>query len=847
MYYRQVHLYDMKWEQDLALEYFFIAAAKFGGPIARIMKPKSLILGIPKNNQMFREYLTINDSAGKLKGKVLWNFNKKFVGMGWTNDEILTIVYADGEIQLLDIYGDPISYPPPPPLFGAPNPKEKEIVACEIFENMLIFLTADNTFYYVRNFTSCKPEVINYLDKRRGRSTCFKAIPANHSYSSNLDILCGDPNGGLILIQESKDVKYFSKIPFTNEEISRVENIALSVTGEFLALLLEGSVVVVLEANFSRILTRIDVKIPLSDIKQLVWCGTDAVCVVCNEFIGVLGPDNTTASMDIDKKKEGVFCVPEIDGMRVITTEKCEYWEKVDEALQMTLSIGSFSPPALLLTANEGYLENSGSSGESIRSLQQSEQLLESVEKLLQAASAEFDVDSQEKLLKAAAFGKTFLAPGTFDSNKLVEIVKNLKVLNNIRREWVARPLTYKQLLYSRNNGELLIKRLLESRYHYLAIQISKLWKLRVDEIYVNWACVKLIDQKYTDSQMCDLICEKLNSCKSVKYTDIARKALDYGRRELAIKLLEHEPAISRKVPLLLYMKEYERALDKAIESSDPDDIYLVIMRIHEEDTLASEKPDYVPADNNSVQKVLQRPIAREMFLSYARQVDEKLLRSAFKELKRFQDAGNFAIEKAYKSNLLKNRVEFLTTAKELYSKYDRDPLYEAATKEHITLITQQKRLIKETQDRGIVDCSICDTIIRLLKHGQDQNAEKIAKQFSISEKKMWYLRLRVKVSVSDWAGIEVMTKQKKAPPIGYRPFANVLIQKSQYELAEQVILKVPEVDYQITMLQYIESYMKAAEVAVRAKMTEVLPEILQKTTDPAVREYIEGVLAGGR
>ena len=161
-----------------------------------------------------------------------------------------------------------------------------------------------------------------------------------------------------------------------------------------------------------------------------------------------------------------------------------------------------------------------------------------------------------------------------------------------------------------------------------------------------------------------------------MKYTDIARKALDYGRRELAIKLLEHEPAISRKVPLLLYTKEYERALDKAIESSDPDGIYLVIMRIHEEDTLASEKPDYVPADNNSVQKFLQRPIAREMFLSYARQVDEMLLRSAFKELKRSQDTGNFAIEKAYKSNLLKNRVEFLMTAKELYSKYDRDPLY---------------------------------------------------------------------------------------------------------------------------------------------------------------------------
>lgn len=571
VYYRQIHLYEMKWEQDLALEYFSIASAKLGGPIARIMKPKSLILGVPKNNQLFRDYLTINDSAGKLKGKLQWDFNKKFVGMGWTNDEILVIVFADGEIKLLDIHGENVNTPLP--LFGSSPVKEKEIVGCEVFENMLIFLTADNVFYYVRNFTSCKPEVINTIDKRRGRPTCFKAIPSNHSFSGNLDILCGDANGGLILVQESKEVKFFNKIPFANEEISRVESIALSATGEFLALLLEGSIVIVLEANFSRILTRIDTSIPLADIKQLVWCGTDAVCAVCNDYISVLGPDNTTARMDIDKKKEGVFCIPEIDGMRVLTTEKSEFWEKVDEALQMTLSIGSFSAPALLLTANEGYLENSGSSGESIRSLQQNEQLLEAVEKLLQAASAEFEIESQEKLLKAAAFGKTFLPPGIFDSNKLVEIIRNLKVLNNIRKEWVARPLTYRQLMFTRSNGEIIIKRLLESRYHYMAIQISKLWKLRVDEIYVHWACVKLIDQKYSDSQMCELICQKLSSCKSVKYTDIARKALDYGRRELAIKLLENEPAISRKVPLLLYMKEYERALDKAIESSDPDDM----------------------------------------------------------------------------------------------------------------------------------------------------------------------------------------------------------------------------------------------------------------------------------
>ena len=85
----------------------------------------------------------------------------------------------------------------------------------------------------------------------------------------------------------------------------------------------------------------------------------------------------------------------------------------------MTLAIGTFPPPAMLLTANEGYIENSGSSGESIRSLQQNDQLLDAVEKLLQAASSEFDVESQEKLLKAAAFGKTFLATNWSKSLKI--------------------------------------------------------------------------------------------------------------------------------------------------------------------------------------------------------------------------------------------------------------------------------------------------------------------------------------------------------------------------------------------------------------------------------------------
>jgi len=75
------------------------------------------------------------------------------------------------------------------------------------------------------------------------------------------------------------------------------------------------------------------------------------------------------AQKDYDSMKEGVMCIPEIDGLKVITTENMEFWEKVPNSVQITSTIGSLSAPAMLVEAYETYSENSTSSGDSIRSL----------------------------------------------------------------------------------------------------------------------------------------------------------------------------------------------------------------------------------------------------------------------------------------------------------------------------------------------------------------------------------------------------------------------------------------------------------------------------------------------
>lgn len=838
--YRQLELYQMKWEKDVDLEFFHVAGAKFGGPIARLIKAGALIMGVPDINQVFRKYLTVHDSSGKLLGKMQWNFDKIFTGMGWTSDELLVVVYRSGEIDVLNVHCDKVAFPNP--LFGFPPPKEKEIVDCEVYENMLIVLTRDNTFYHVRNIGSnsaFKPEQIAALGISKP-PTCFKTIPAEHSFSGNLEILCGHPDGGIIFALETREVKRQTKIPFTHEDITRVEKIALSADGLFLALLLDNYKILVLQSNFSKSLGSLNTgsnKLP----EQMAWCGSDALCVVYKNYVGIFGPQETTASIEVKKEKNGVLCIPEIDGLKFVTTEYCEFLEKVDPALQHSIGVGSFSPSSQLISVYEMYLENNTSSSESIRQLLSSEELNTAVETCVQAAASEFNVHYQEKLLKAASFGKSFLKPKAFDCNRLVETVKNLKVLNNLRREDIARPMTYRQFVHLRQNGELLIKRLLETNHHFLALQISKYCKLKLEPIYIHWACAKLIDQHYSDSEMCEMICSKLYSCKSVSYTEIARKALSVGRKELAIKLLDNEPATSRKVPLLLHMGEYRLALDRALESSDPDLIYLVIMRIHEEDKISRASPEYIPSENSRIEDVLNKPVAREMLLSYAKQLDESLLKLAFQYLRRPHDAGHFTVQKAFHFNDMKTRLRLLTNASDFYKSYDKDSLFAAATKEHLDLMGRQKILATTTGDRSLVDCSVCETICRLIQHDNEAEAEKFAKKFGVPEKKMWFLKLKVKASQGDWTSVEQMARVKKVPPIGWKPFAMMAVKKGQLDLAEQFILKVSDVDFQLTMLQYIGKWMKAAEVAMKAKNEDVLREIYQKCESAEVRDFIDG------
>lgn len=53
------------------------------------------------------------------------------------------------------------------------------------------------------------------------------------------------------------------------------------------------------------------------------------------------------------------------------------------------------------------------------------------------------------------------------------------------------------------------------------------------------------------------VIKEKIKEEKGVSFTEIAHRAIEVGKANLALKLLDNEPSLAKRVPVLLWMANY--------------------------------------------------------------------------------------------------------------------------------------------------------------------------------------------------------------------------------------------------------------------------------------------------
>lgn len=105
-------------------------------------------------------------------------------------------------------------------------------------------------------------------------------------------------------------------------------------------------------------------------------------------------------------------------------------------------------------------------------------------------------------------------------------------------------------------------------------------------QIYTHWACCK-VEVDVDDDKLCQIIKEKIKEERGVSFTEIAHRAIEVNKAGLALKLLDNEPSLAKRVPVLLWMASYknsvisyyEKALEDAIRSRDSNLIYLVVVK----------------------------------------------------------------------------------------------------------------------------------------------------------------------------------------------------------------------------------------------------------------------------
>lgn len=104
----------------------------------------------------------------------------------------------------------------------------------------------------------------------------------------------------------------------------------------------------------------------------------------------------------------------------------------------------------------------------------------------------------------------------------------------------------------------------------------------------------------------------KLEECPNISYITLAKKCIKNKKYKLAEKFLEQEKSIVVKVPQYLELKNWDKALDLAIESNDRTVIKVVIDKIFK-----------VEEKENFIQIIGNKPKAHRAAIEYLRTHDK--------------------------------------------------------------------------------------------------------------------------------------------------------------------------------------------------------------------------------
>eukprot|EP00878_Enallax_costatus_P027161 GHUV01029216.1.p1 GENE.GHUV01029216.1~~GHUV01029216.1.p1 ORF type:complete len:582 (+),score=119.59 GHUV01029216.1:259-2004(+) len=567
---------------------------------------------------------------------------------------------------------------------------------------------------------------------------------------------------------------------------------AVAPNGAFVALACNDGRLRVMASDFSQQLSEFDSRsgVPPADV---AWCGVDAVALRWEGLLLLVDPYGHWIKRGCD---EPVGLVTEVDGLRVITAGGCSLLRRVPEACVQVYKPGSTAPSAQLLDARDLFDSGNAKADKILR--QMGGHLQEAVQGCATAAGLELDVTRQKALLKAAIFGRAFVP--SMPAGVLKDLTVKLRVLNALRDPSVGLPLTMPQL--EALTLPVVVHRLVLMRQHLLAFKIASeaLGGVGKQEVLLHWAAAKIsASPAVPDDRLKQEIAAKMSQIERPRYAHLAAHAQSVGRRSLAIKLLEEEPSAAQQVPLLISLAKTStstsagaaadadaaedtlgRALRKAVESGDPDLVYLSLFAAYKTRSL----PEFWKL-------VSPRAPARNLFVKYTRVKEPELLETLYTTNQLHQESADLALERALKALNSNNGsstagvysrpsdddvnkcISGLQSAAKEYAQCRDAGWQSKAANEAASLFKEQLKLERDTGQVLFVGLSLADTITTCLKLGHQRQAANLRKQFAVPDTRWYWLKISALAAAHDWDGLDLFAGERKSP-IGLEPFLEV-------------------------------------------------------------------------
>ncbi|XP_031845297.1 vacuolar protein sorting 16 [Nomia melanderi] len=796
VYFRKFELYPLSFQHEVSNTNLLVAAP-YGGFIAITRNPKKLVKVQGSNKPIIYLYT----SAGKLTAKLQWS-GGQLIGLGWSQQEELLCVQEDGTVHIYDMFG---TYQHA--FTMGSEAKDTKVVEAKFFVTHsgtgVAVLTSTNQIFLVNNTAEPKLRQISGVPRCGGPIDCWCLV----HYDRETRVILSNSEGLFVVQQTHQNATYIPfDILFTRHtKVSNVVAIAVSGNNRHVALYSDTGHLYMGSIDFKEKYCEHNANIKEA-LTSLAWCGTKAVVCSWNSTVMIVG---RTAETIIYTYDGPVHLVTEIDGVRVLSATSHEMIQKVPNVVQKIFRINSTDPASYLLEASKQFQKKSHKADSYIDLVK--DKLDTAIIACIDGASHEFDFNTQKLLMRAAKFGKGFSK--TVSPEYYVDMCRILRVLNAIRHPAVGIPITYIQ--FTILTGQVVLDRLVARRHYYLSIQIARHLQLPEVEgesrILAHWACYK-VKQTQLDKEVAEEIADKLGYAPGVSYSEIAKRAADCGRKQLAIKLIDYEPRAHLQVPLLLTLGEKRAALRKAVESGNTDLVYTVILHLRDNMAIGDFQTS-----------ILHCPLAMALYIKYCQGHNREALRGIYNQNDDFHSQAVWFITESYQRKNTTSREALLQSAQENF-KLARNDTNAALTEEQIKLLRYQKSL-EDTGHESIVGKPLHDTVKLLLLQNELKLADKLRSEYRISDRRYWWLRIQCLAEKGMWNDLEKLSKSKKSP-IGYEPFIDQCLKYDKEREAKKYLPKVKD-ELKVKYLVKLKMLDEAAQTAKEQKDDTALSFIL--------------------